>query len=1192
MTDIAMFGLGMDTTGLKKGEKGLDNLTKAGERTEGSMKGLQRTALAAFTTFASFQTLKAATNQIAAFEDSMLGLQATIGGTAADMAKLEKQARSLGASSIYSASEAAQGQRFLAQAGFDLNETLSATPDILKLATAGQLSLASAADLASNVLGGMRLEVDQLNRVNDVLAKTASSSNTNIEQLGQALSYAAPIAAGAGISIEEASAAIGKLSDNGLQGTRAGTGLLGVIRQLSKITPQAAAALESYGLSTEDVNIESNGLSNVLNKLRLANINTADSFEIFGSEAGPAAQILAANSREVVQLTTKLQDATGAASEMAGVIGSGLSASFKAFNSQVSESVLQLGEHKGAFKDLVDGATGVIAVYNGMIDEFAEANDLTLEQQKNIEVLAEGLKDSSAVVFAAGGAYAAYTVLVKGATAATAAFSAATRANPIGLMITLLGAAGGALYAFSGDIGNASDAMKILADETGRFSDNQKEAAKLSLAQQQVKLQERLVELQKQYENQSPRGRVGVQKNIDQTNESLREIESLLNEINATKVTLNIPEIAAFSGDETVLGIKGYTDEVARLTAAYAPLITQEQQLKSDQAALNNLIAVASAKDLPALQAALVRVNAEMAKLPPSTDGGWLSDFNDTFGEGAAESLASALINGDWGSVGSSLGTVLGGAMGGPIGGIIGGAVVGGLFSGKSETGSSTKINLNGSNVSGYNQTNYSSLFGSSSSKTDLSSASISAIGNSVALAQSTVTNALKNMGFGLSVEADTFNSSVETASGDLAGGVDELTEAYVNANAAYIEDFQRVNETAVDALTRLSELLSSVEDSFDISTSGQLTAAADSYIAEQASVIDASTAAILDSLKSQQAELKSELEALPVSGDYDADWVKAGQINKQLTALATEIVEQTSRLGTGLEKATIEFSSSVTDVLAEIYSISADDAATLLDTLSASYEENYYTATEQLTRAIGRAEDDLAQYSDLGVDASTSLDDFQSAFEAFVASDAFTPEGYARWLAAADSLAELNNASEDLGDTFTSITDFVKELMGLEADGTQSLASARAAYEDALTAAGNGDEEAISKLATLADTYLSIAADSAATSADLATVRAGVIGGLTSVVPAFASGGFHSGGVALVGEEGPELVNMGPSQVYSNSDSAKMLDNSNLLEAVNRLIDIMQSGQFAIAKNTKNTYDVLTRIDKGVVPLKVEVVS
>ncbi|OBX36996.1 phage-related minor tail protein [Halomonas elongata] len=327
---------------LRSFESQLERTEKAGEDLSRGM-GLIGAAVGAAGAALGGFTVSRVINEAAQFEDSMLGLQAVSGATASQMAALEDQARTLGATSAFSAQQAGQAQRFLAQAGFEVNEVLSATPGILDLATAGQMNLAQAADIASNVLGGMRMEVDELNVVNDVLAATAGGSNTSISQLGQALSTAAPLAASAGVSIEETAAAIGTLSDAGIQAERAGTGLQGIFRQLSKVTPQAKEALAGYGLSLQDVNIEANGLGPVLEKLREANISTSDAFEIFGSEAGAAAQILIHGADRVGEFSEELESSEGAAREMALTIGSGLSGSMRSFNSALGESMLQMG---------------------------------------------------------------------------------------------------------------------------------------------------------------------------------------------------------------------------------------------------------------------------------------------------------------------------------------------------------------------------------------------------------------------------------------------------------------------------------------------------------------------------------------------------------------------------------------------------------------------------------------------------------------------------------------------------------------------------------------------------------------------------------------------------------------------------------------------------------------------------------
>jgi len=464
MTETARLVLSVDSTDVDKGSAALDRIGRnAGEaeksttRATNQMEGGFKAVGAAIAAVASSAALRKIVGDLASFDQAMRGVQAVSGATAEQMAVLENQARELGATSMFSAQQAADAQRFLAQAGFEVNEVLGATPGILQLAAAAGMDLGSAADLASNALSGFRLEVTELGRVNDVLAATAASANTDVQQLGQALSFAAPIATAAGVSVEETAAAIGALSDAGIQASRAGTGFVGFIRQLSNITPQAAAALQSYGVSVSEVDITTRGLQSVIDRLAEANIETADAFKIFGSEAGAAAQVLLGSSERVSELTTSLGDAEGAASRMAEILGSGLTGSMKAFSSASAEAILQLGDGGvgGKLQSLIDTATGVISVYNGMLPQFAEANDLSAEQAANLENLAGAVQ----IIAAAAGGYATYTIAVKGATVAMAAFNAAARTNPVGVVVSAVAAASAAIAAFGGDTDDASKAI-------------------------------------------------------------------------------------------------------------------------------------------------------------------------------------------------------------------------------------------------------------------------------------------------------------------------------------------------------------------------------------------------------------------------------------------------------------------------------------------------------------------------------------------------------------------------------------------------------------------------------------------------------------------------------------------------------------------------------------------------------------
>ncbi|RUR26848.1 phage tail tape measure protein [Vreelandella andesensis] len=438
MTYRSRLELEIDSRGAERNLRSFDQRLQGTERRGNALTGTlgkASVAIGAIAAAAGGLSFGRIISETAGFEDAMLGLQAVSRATTEQMKQLEKQARTLGATSMFSAKQAGEAQRFLAQAGFEVNEVLSATPGVLRLATAANMDLAQAADIASNVLGGMGLAVSELDRVMDVMAATAAGANTDVSQLGQALSFAAPFARAAGISIEEAAAAIGVMSDAGIQASRAGTGLVGVIRQLSNITNGGADALSKYGLSVEDVDISAHGLEEVLRRIRDSGLasDVGSAIALFGSEAGAAAQVVANGVDRLDEFTDELNNAAGSAEAAAQIIGSGLTGSMRGFNSMLSETIISLGRDDGVaggFQAVTDTATGMLAVYNDMLPAFAEANKLTDTQVGRIEMLASGL-DTLATVGLAGATIAAgrFAASLIASTTAFASNQVALQAN-------------------------------------------------------------------------------------------------------------------------------------------------------------------------------------------------------------------------------------------------------------------------------------------------------------------------------------------------------------------------------------------------------------------------------------------------------------------------------------------------------------------------------------------------------------------------------------------------------------------------------------------------------------------------------------------------------------------------------------------------------------------------------------------
>jgi TP901 family phage tail tape measure protein len=324
------------------------------------------------------------------FERSMNKVKAISGATGADFEALKNQAKDLGRTTGFSASEAANAMSFLAMAGFKTNEILGAMPGTLNLAAAGNLDLARSADIASNILTGYGLEVNQLDHAVDVLAKTFTSSNTDLEQLGEAFKYAGPVAASAGVQFEQAAAAIGLMGNAGIQGSMAGTSLRGAISRLLNPTSQVSASLERLGITVTDSAGKLLPLDQIVQQLGASGATTGDYMQIFGQRAGPAmAALVRQGSTALVNLTTDLENSGGTAQEIADTQLEGFHGALIRLKSAFEAAMIAIAE-----SGLLEKATSLI---EGLVDVVAT---LALF----VEKLPKPIKDFGFVLAAAAAA--------------------------------------------------------------------------------------------------------------------------------------------------------------------------------------------------------------------------------------------------------------------------------------------------------------------------------------------------------------------------------------------------------------------------------------------------------------------------------------------------------------------------------------------------------------------------------------------------------------------------------------------------------------------------------------------------------------------------------------------------------------------------------------------------------------------
>ena len=309
------------------------------------------------------------------FEAQMSEVKAISQATIPEIGAMSLLAQQLGRDSAFSAKEAGEAMTFLAMAGFNVDEILIATADTLNLAAAGSMELARAADIASNVLTGFGLPAEEMERVTDVMALTAADANTDIEQMGEALSYVAPQAAAAGWSLESTSAAIGMLGNAGIQGSRAGTTLRQMIVALAAPTDAARIAMNALSLSVVDANGNLMPLHDILAQIDPAAISTAKGLgyvnDIFGKRGAPGLIAMVKQGADnFVTFEENLLNASGSAKTMADTKLDNLKGAFTLIKSSVQALGIALTTGEGGLTSSIQSflEEGLIPTVNAMAE--------------------------------------------------------------------------------------------------------------------------------------------------------------------------------------------------------------------------------------------------------------------------------------------------------------------------------------------------------------------------------------------------------------------------------------------------------------------------------------------------------------------------------------------------------------------------------------------------------------------------------------------------------------------------------------------------------------------------------------------------------------------------------------------------------------------------------------------------------
>lgn len=289
------------------------------------------------------------------FEAEMSKVKAVSGATTKEFKALEAQAKKLGASTTFTASEVAGLQTEFAKLGFTASEIDKVTESTLYLAQAGGAELGRAAEVAGSTLRAFGLAAEETGMVTDVMAKSFATSSLDMESFAEAMKTAAPIAKATGVSIEETSAMLGALANNGIKGSLAGTALKQIFSELHQ---------------------EGKPMTQTFRELASQNINLAEANDLVGERAKGALLVLTEQMGTVDTLTTSYQNAEGAAKAMAEEMMDNTAGAFKTLQSATEGALIELGEaitENEIFKNVLKGLTETMGKITKAISGMSDA---------------------------------------------------------------------------------------------------------------------------------------------------------------------------------------------------------------------------------------------------------------------------------------------------------------------------------------------------------------------------------------------------------------------------------------------------------------------------------------------------------------------------------------------------------------------------------------------------------------------------------------------------------------------------------------------------------------------------------------------------------------------------------------------------------------------------------------------------
>lgn len=329
-------------------------------------------ALGIGTAFAAMATVAVA--KFADFDQAVSQVGAATMASGDDLDALSASAVQAGVDTVFTATKAANAQTELAKAGVSVTDILGgALTGSLALASAGELEVARAAEIAATTLGVFNLKGSDAGHVADLLAAGAGKAQGSVEDLALGLDYVGVTFSRLGIPLEDTVGSLALLASNGLLGEKAGTGLRSVISSLTAPVAKGAAEMEKYGINVFDASGKFIGMAGTAEELKTGlggldeQTRSAALGAIFGAEAASAAGILYAAGAEGVEKWTANVNDSGFAAEQARMKLDNLAGDIEMLGGSMDAALIKTGSTANdTLREMVQIVTGLVDWYSGL----------------------------------------------------------------------------------------------------------------------------------------------------------------------------------------------------------------------------------------------------------------------------------------------------------------------------------------------------------------------------------------------------------------------------------------------------------------------------------------------------------------------------------------------------------------------------------------------------------------------------------------------------------------------------------------------------------------------------------------------------------------------------------------------------------------------------------------------------------